>query len=109
MTKGIPAGFISEAAMADRLGKGIPTLRRWGAAGYGPRRFRIGKTIAYRADGDLRWLEGVEMEQPKERPAPRRRGRPQTTSSMHVETYAIGAERERIKTVASGFAEPPLA
>jgi hypothetical protein len=82
MTKGMPAGFISEAAMAGRLGKGIPTLRRWGAAGSGPKRFRIGKTIIYRADGDLRWLEGVEQEQPKERPAPRRRGRPASQTQV---------------------------
>jgi hypothetical protein len=75
MTKGMPAGFISEAAMADRLGKGVPTLRRWGAAGYGPKRFKVGKSIIYRADGDLRWLEGVEQEQPRELPQPRRRGR----------------------------------
>ena len=82
MTKGIPDGFISEAEMADRLGKVIPTLRRWGAAGYGPKRFRVGKSIIYRADGDLRWLEGVEQEQPKERPAPRRRGRPASQTQV---------------------------
>jgi hypothetical protein len=82
MTKGIPDGFIPEAEMADRLGKGIPTLRRWGASGHGPKRFRVGKSIIYRADGDLRWLEGVEMEQPKERPAPRRRGRPASQTQV---------------------------
>jgi hypothetical protein len=76
MTKGIPAGFISEEEMSNRLDKCVGTLRRWGAIGYGPKRFKMGKAVIYRKDGDLRWLEGVETEQPKERPAPRRRGRP---------------------------------
>jgi hypothetical protein len=75
-SNGLPKGFISEAAMSDKSGKCIATLRRWGVTGYGPRRFRIGKTVIYREDGIERWLEGIEMMPPKERPAPRRRGRP---------------------------------
>ena len=68
--------IIPEATMADRLGKHVGTLRRWGMIGYGPKRFHLGKQVVYREDGIVRWLEGVEMEQPPERPAPRRRGRP---------------------------------
>ena len=85
MATKLPQGFISEAAMADRLGKRVGTLRRWGMIGYGPRRFHIGKQVVYREDGVVRWLESVEMEQPRGRPAPRRRGRPAMAASPAAE------------------------
>jgi hypothetical protein len=72
----LPEGFIAEAAMAELLDKHVGTLRRWGQIGYGPKRFHLGKQVAYREDGIVRWLNGVEQEQPRKRPAPRRRGRP---------------------------------
>jgi hypothetical protein len=84
----VPTGFITEQAMADRLDKTLATLRRWRAHGYGPRSFKNGKTVLYRDDGDQRWLNGIEQEQPpQETPTPRltapqserrypRRGRP---------------------------------
>jgi len=77
----LPEGFIAEAAMAELLDKHVGTLRRWGQIGYGPKRFHLGKQVAYREDGIVRWLEGIEMEQPRERPEPRRRGRPALASS----------------------------
>jgi hypothetical protein len=77
--KTIPAGFISEVAMAEKLDKCVGTLRRWGMRGYGPKRFKKGKEVIYREDGDQRWLNGIEQEEPRERSAPRRPGRPRLT------------------------------
>jgi hypothetical protein len=62
--------------MANKVRKTVPTLRAWGKRGYGPKRFKMGKTVIYREDGDIRWLNGVEMEQPRDRAEPRGRGRP---------------------------------
>jgi hypothetical protein len=87
----LPEGFISETTMAERLDKHLGTLRRWGMIGYGPKRFRLGKQIAYREDGIVRWLEGVEQEQPRERPAPRRRGRPAVGSGRATPLPMVAA------------------
>ena len=77
-SKGVPAGFVSEAAMAAKIDVVVATLRAWGTKGYGPRRFRLGKRVLYREDGDIRWLEGIEADQPRERTEPRGRGRPRS-------------------------------
>jgi len=75
---GVPTGFVPESEMARKLGKTVATLRAWGSRGRGPKHFYNGKSILYRADGDIRWLEGTEAEQPRERAEPRGRGRPRS-------------------------------
>lgn len=66
--------FLTEAATAAELGVHLRTLRRWDAAGTGPRRLRIGKRRVVYAVRDLeQFIENGGV--PPIRPMVRRRRR----------------------------------
>ena len=66
-----PEGLITEAEQARRLNVTLRTLRRWRAAGYGPKAVRIGGRWAYTPQAGPEWL--AAQERAVELPAPRRR------------------------------------
>lgn len=42
---------------AERLDLSVKTLRRWAAAGTGPRAYRIGKSLKYRVSEIEAWID----------------------------------------------------
>jgi predicted DNA-binding transcriptional regulator AlpA len=53
---------MSEAQVAEILGKPPRTLRQWRYVGSGPKYLKVGATVRYRARDIEEWLEAQERE-----------------------------------------------
>jgi Helix-turn-helix domain len=53
---------MSEAQVAEILGKPPRTLRQWRYLGIGPKYLKVGATVRYRARDVELWLEAQERE-----------------------------------------------
>ena len=53
---------MSEAQVAEILGKPPRTLRQWRYLGIGPKYLKVGATVRYRARDVESWLEAQERE-----------------------------------------------
>jgi Helix-turn-helix domain len=54
--------LMSEAQVAEILGKPPRTLRQWRYLGIGPRYLKVGATVRYRTHDVEAWLEAQEQE-----------------------------------------------
>jgi hypothetical protein len=54
--------LLSEAQVAEILGKPPRTLRQWRYLGVGPKYLKVGATVRYRARDLEAWLEAQEQE-----------------------------------------------
>jgi hypothetical protein len=54
--------LMSEAQVAEILGKPPRTLRQWRYLGVGPKYLKVGATVRYRARDVEVWLEAQEQE-----------------------------------------------
>ena len=65
--RGIIADLITEAELANQLGRSVRTLKRWRAQRIGPPYIRLGREVRYRRDAVRSWLMANEREQPRAR------------------------------------------
>jgi hypothetical protein len=61
----VPDGYFTEQTLSAFLGAGKPgpstrTLRRWNELGIGPPRIAFRKTILYKLESVIKWLEQCE-------------------------------------------------
>jgi predicted DNA-binding transcriptional regulator AlpA len=54
--------LLSEAEVAEILGKPPRTLRQWRYLGVGPKYLKVGATVRYRARDVEAWLKAQEQE-----------------------------------------------
>ncbi len=66
-----PDAYFTRVGLAKRLGITVRTLDRWHVLRSGPPRTVLGRTILYRKEAVMEWLEEHEREEPT--PVRRRR------------------------------------
>jgi Helix-turn-helix domain len=59
-TGALLASFFTERELAGEIGVSLKTLHRWGAAGIGPARTKIGRKVLYSRRAVLEWLSACE-------------------------------------------------
>ena len=66
MTK-LLENYLTEAAAATELDKGVRTLQIWRAQRTGPAWTKVGKTTLYSRDAILAWLKSQEQQPVRQR------------------------------------------
>jgi hypothetical protein len=55
-------GYMTEAQLAEQLGRSVRTLARWRSLDEGPPVTRIGREILYRKSSVAAWLASLEQD-----------------------------------------------
>jgi len=64
-TLNVARDLLTEAQLADELGRSVRTIQRWRAQRVGPPFIRLGREIRYRPDAVRDWLLANEQAQPR--------------------------------------------